>query len=158
MTLQIKVKKKSDLWTWEFAKYFSLLLDMKEKTLNWNLYQKRQNSEIWVILKLPKKFKTTFQTQIEMKMNFLIALMTRLNWDLTWHEAKWFRKTKNLKFGWLLKLPKISGICPKSQRYWPSSQRKIYLKRPNSEVLGTLKLPKKFKTTFQIQTKLNLTF
>ena len=103
--------------------------------------------------------------------------MTRLNWDLTWHEAKWFRKTKVLKFGWLLKLPKILEIaqkvnecplgpvtepngfkldmlgpegslpfcwtwspkgglrvkkvaseaknCPKSQRYWPNSQRSL---------------------------------
>ena len=39
--------------------------------------------------------------------------MTRLNWDLTWHEAKWFRKTKILKFGWLLKLPKILEIAQK---------------------------------------------
>ena len=39
--------------------------------------------------------------------------MTRLNWDLTWHEAKWFRKTKILKFGWLLKLPKNLEIAQK---------------------------------------------
>ena len=81
--------------------------------LKLKFYQKRQNYEIWVLLRLPKKFKTTFQTRIEMKMNFLIALMTRLNWDLTWHEAKWFGRAKILKFGWLLKLPKISGNCPK---------------------------------------------
>ena len=37
--------------------------------------------------------------------------MTRLNWDLTWHEAKWFRKTKILKFGLLLKLPKNFEIA-----------------------------------------------
>ena len=54
-------------------------LDITTMVLKLKFYQKRQNSEIWVLLKLPKKFKTTFQTQIEMKIDFLIALMTRLN-------------------------------------------------------------------------------
>ena len=39
--------------------------------------------------------------------------MTRLNWDLTGHEAKWVRKPKILKFGLLLKLPKNSGVAQK---------------------------------------------
>jgi hypothetical protein len=93
--------------------YFTLLSRHNKKGLKLKFYQKRQNSEIWVLLKLPKKFKTTFQIQIEMKIDFLITLMTRLNWDLTWHEAKWFRKTKILKFGWLLKLPKNLEIAQK---------------------------------------------
>jgi hypothetical protein len=50
--------------------------------------------------------------------------MTRLNWDWPGMRQKRFRKTKILKFGWLLKLPnQIPGNCPKSQRYWPDSQR-----------------------------------
>ena len=54
-------------------------LEITTMVLKLKFHQKRQNSELWVLLKLPQKFKITFQTQIEMKMDFLLALMTRLN-------------------------------------------------------------------------------
>ena len=52
---------------------FPCCLDMKEMTLRLRFYQKRLNSEIWVLWKLPKKFKTTSLTQIDMKIELLIA-------------------------------------------------------------------------------------
>ena len=41
---------------------------MKEMTLKLKSYQKRLNSEIWVLWKLPKNSKTTFQIQLKMKI------------------------------------------------------------------------------------------
>ena len=91
-------------------------LDMKEMTLRLKFDQKRLNSEIWVLWKLPKNSKQLFRSQLKSNMNFwLLWWLDLIEIDMKMR-PNWSRKTQILEFGWLLKLPKSLGNCPKSQR------------------------------------------
>ena len=95
---KIKLKNKSDFWTWGYAKYFSYYLDTTKKVWNWNW----PNSQ---------RYWPNSQRRFEID-----SLLSRHNKKVcNWNSI---RKGKILKFGYFWSCPKNSKQLFRHKLKW----------------------------------------
>ena len=88
-------------------------LDMKEMTLRLKFDQKRLNSEIWVLWKLPKNSKQLFRSQLKWNMNFwLLWWLDLIEIDMKRNKND-PKRAKNWNLGNFWSCPKVLEVAQK---------------------------------------------
>ena len=75
---KIKLKNKSDFWTWGYAKYFSYYLDTTKKVWNWNSIKKGKILKFGYFWSCPKNSKQLFRYKLKWKLTFYLDQETTL--------------------------------------------------------------------------------